>query len=112
MKQKIKDVARPLAPEDVRPGDYVAILNTTVEWPPWLFDQRFGETRIVRTVHLPCESGPLREDAVCLPFVLVENHKGEHSTLDVRRVMLARLSERYGARAAKRLSKPVRACTD
>ena len=112
----ICDVSKPLAPEDIRPGSYVAILSTVVEYmPSSLFCEcRDPRTSPVRSVWITADASPLKVEAVCLPFVLVSGVKGEHSTLDVRRCTLAGLSDRYAAKAFKRLSKAATkpACDD
>jgi hypothetical protein len=101
----VTDVARPIAPEDIRIGDYIAIMSTVVEWPPFFFDQPFGRVDVVRTHHLPCSGGePLKVQAICIPFLLVRNHKDEHTTIDLRRHRIAKLSEAFGKKASKKLA--------
>jgi hypothetical protein len=103
MKQ-IRDTSRTVAPEDIRPGDFVAIFTITVEWPPFYFGDFNRE--IVRTVHMPCDAGkPLRVDAVCLPFILVIDHKDEPATIDLRRSRVVRLTPRYAEKVIKRFKK-------
>jgi hypothetical protein len=102
-------VAKTAAPEDLEPGQFVAALFTLTEHltmaevcgvdNPW---QRRG---VVRTRWLPREDVgvPFRIAEVCIPFVLLERPDGRYVTLDIRRVQLARVSERYGRKAFKRL---------
>ena len=94
-------VAKSLAPEDVRVGDYVAVLHEVCEAPSfwWPCDSTLGQRdEVVRLVFTPRDSGePLKVCAVCLPFVLVKPAKGKVRALDVRRFQLARLNADYAA---------------
>jgi hypothetical protein len=97
-------LAKALAPEDIRPGDYVAPLFEVVEWPSWYRDDCvLGESREpLRNAMLPtCEPAPLKVVAVCLPLVLARRPTKEEVTLDVRRYRLARLDRRFARRAWK-----------
>lgn len=99
-------MARPLAPEDVRPGEYVCLLHTVSEYLPlWCLEERYaGAPEPVRMVWMPQDAGtPLRVVEVCVPFVLAEQPDGSHRTLDLRRHRIAGVSERFGERAFKRL---------
>jgi hypothetical protein len=109
-------LARALAPEEIRSGDFVAMLYVVSEWPSffWCDDStlhpRDEVVRICSTPH--GESQPLKVRAVCLPFVLAKAPSGEQKTLDVRRCRLARLERRYARtawKAAKRRTKGKRA---
>ena len=94
-------VARLVAPEDIRPGEYIAVLS--------VFETHVGPVldacaepglRAVRVEEIPWFSGdPVLVEAVCLPFVLARDADGGRRPLDVRRMRLARVSEAY-ARAA------------
>ncbi|MFO0838685.1 MAG: hypothetical protein U1D55_09145 [Phycisphaerae bacterium] len=100
------EVVKPVAPEDVRRGDYLCILQLvwehlgcvaieTAQWQP---------VRPVRVEWLPFDDmKPLRVVGVCLPFLLVQTPDRMHETVDVRRYRLARLPERFGRKAFKRL---------
>jgi len=116
-------LARAIAPEDIRVGDYLAILNVVHEEVPVMVPSEgwsAAPTSIepVRMLLLPCsESVPLKVQAVCLPFVLVKspprpvfgpsggttNAPALLRTLDTRRYRLARLSADYGKRVYKML---------
>lgn len=102
-------LAKPLAPEDVRAGDYVAVLHVIHEWPAffWTCDTTLGQQEeLLRVKMLPEKSGvPLKVKAICLPFVLVKHPKGKQLTLDVRRYRLARLGPVF-ARAAWKSLRP------
>ncbi|MEM6799448.1 MAG: hypothetical protein AAF589_08030 [Planctomycetota bacterium] len=100
-------VAKPLAPEDIAPGDYVAVLDRQFEFPAvvWYADRSLaGEDQVIRLRLRPREpSGPLRVVEVCLPFVFVQTPKGGHQTLDIREVHLARLDAECSRRVCKAL---------
>lgn len=102
-------VARILAAEDLRCGDFVGILYETLELPSfhWRCDgQLLPPDELVRITYQPTEGGtPLKVKAICLPYVFVKQPNGEHKTLDVRRQQLVRLSETYARIVWKTLSK-------
>lgn len=100
-------LAKPLAPEDVRPGDYVAVLDEEYQYPAivWYCEPPMGrEQEVIRVRIRPNEtSGPLRVIDACLPFVFVKPPKGPGHTLDVRSVRLARLDRNYARRVSRSL---------
>jgi hypothetical protein len=100
-----KTISRPLAPEDIRPGDYVSLLHVTTEFVPFFCaeDLQFRRIEPVRITCMPRSIEPMEVVEVCLPFVLVRRPDDRHETLDVRRHQLARLSERFGKKAFKRI---------
>lgn len=105
------DISKALAPEDVRAGDYVGVVGVVLELLRWECAPAIPGTgpEMARVLCMPSEEvGPERVVAVCLPLVLVEDAHGRHRTLDARQVRLARLSERFGKKAFKRLARPVR----
>jgi len=97
----------PGAPEDLRPGEYISVLQVLhEECSLFSTDERFWERREPRRMYyLPGTIKPLRIVSVCLPYVLVEKPGGQHKTLDARRYRLARLTEQFG-RAAFEKMKP------
>jgi hypothetical protein len=103
------NVSRSLAPEDLRCGDFVAIVQEVVEWPSffWPCDaQLLPPTEPVRLVCRGTGGGtPLKVKAICLPFIFVKKPCGQHQTLDVRQHKLVRLSGLY-AKAVWKASKP------
>lgn len=106
------NLARILAPEDVRPKMYVSIMHMVYEHVSWCCEpETWRKGQPARSLLLPDDpSEPAKVVEVCLPFILVEDADGECKTLDVRRQRLAELSQRYGdavfMRAkAKRLAK-------
>ena len=112
-------ISQPLAPEDIRPGMFVAILMEIHERGPlFLFDDaKFGKVESVKFARWPCMcsncSGgePFKVLEVCLPFVLVKRPKPSgcggagFRTLDVRQHRLTKLSNVYGQAAHKCLSR-------
>jgi hypothetical protein len=99
------ELARSVAPEDLKPGDVIAVLSAAQELVPYGgCEQHFQPRPVVHTVWMSGDGHPLRVEAMCLPFVLVSTPSGEHTTLDVRRCVLVRLSECYAAEAFKRLA--------
>ena len=105
-----KDIAisKTLAPEDVKPGDFVAVLSESCELINFfaLIDPLMRRPLVVRADLTPCDAGaPLRVVSVCLPFVLVEDGEEKARTLDVRRQSLVRLDEEYARRAMKKMRK-------
>lgn len=102
-------VSRSLAGEDLRCGDFVAILHEIVEWPSffWSCDpQLLPPDEPVRLMCRSSDGGtPLKVKAISLPFVFVKEPSGGHLTLDVRKHRLARLSPEYARLAWKTLSK-------
>lgn len=106
MTKKI-DIAKALAPEDIRPGVYVSVLHIVLEHLGMFCAQDAAYQRIepVRVLWLPFDCSPVEVVAVCLPFILVTDAKGNHCTLDVRRYRLARVSDHFGRKAFKRTRK-------
>ncbi len=83
-------VVRRIAPEDIRPGTYIAILDQ-VEMPC------FCAPDDAKPRWEPSDAPyPRRVVAVCLPFVFAADPWGEFATLDIRRVRLAGLPGDYG----------------
>ncbi len=100
-----RQLAQRVAPEDLSPGDYVCVMHVLKEpsFLDYLCDVN-GGSRPRHVAHLPEEGAlPLRVLDVCLPFVLVNDAKGEYRMLDMRRETLARVSRRYGRLAFARL---------
>ena len=101
-------VSRSLAAEDLKRGDFVAILQEIVEWPSFFWNcdaQLLPPDQPVRLVCRNADGGtPLKVKAICLPFVFVKKPCGQHQTLDVRQHRLVRLSDEY-AQAVWKASK-------
>jgi hypothetical protein len=106
-------LAKPLAPEEIRVGDFVTPLHVFYDFPSFFWDDsaigRRDET--VRICYIPETGGvPLKVKSICLPFLLAKHPRGEQQTLDVRRVRLARLDPTY-AKTAWKLCKKKKAET-
>lgn len=100
-------ISRPVAAEDLRPGEYVAILRTVNEWMPLFCDGEAWKERTEprRMLWLPDDDqlDPMKIVSICLPFVLVTKADGKHRTIDARQVRLARLPKSFGKAAFARL---------
>lgn len=103
--QSVTALARSLAPEDVRVGDFVAPLHETVDFPSFFWCCDAELTNRIETVPIRFVaqgSGvPLKVKAVCLPFVLVKHPLYGVHALDVRCHQLAKLDRDYGKTAWK-----------
>jgi len=107
--KQVSTLAKSLAPEEIRAGDYVSVLHVVLEFPAlvWCDDSALVDRdEVVRIPFVPENSGtPLKVKAVCLPFVLVKHPCGKQRPIDVRQSRLARLDPTYAktARRAYRL---------
>ena len=104
-------LAKCLAAEDIRCGDMVAILDTTYEYPSFLWHaepHQLPPTETIRIRFLGDEhpGRPLKVKAICLPYVFVKQPDNRHITLDTRRCRLVRLSDAYAKRAWKLSGEP------
>ena len=92
-------LAKPLAPEEVREGDFVAVLHEIYELPSYLWCAESFQMPLeqpVRIQLIPDDGGlPLKVQSICLPFVFVKDSAGEPRNLDVRKCRLARLDRAY-----------------
>ena len=105
MNHKKTSLASLLAPEDIRRGHYVAVLNEIEQWFPCCSVSGKPEPVNVRTIPTD-EIELLKVIEICLPFVTVRKADGSLVTLDVRRHELARLDDGYARRVMKRLRHP------
>jgi hypothetical protein len=108
-------LAKALAPEDIRRGDYVTPLYVIAEIPSfwWCCDAwtlPLDEPVRIRFT-APSDGAPLKVRSVCVPFVLAKSASGEHRTLDLRTCQLARLHRAHGRRAWKAIRKAARKAT-
>ncbi len=96
--------ARRIAPEDLNPGDYIAI--TAVIHEVYLrehLERGYGPYEPLRLPCIECADGqPLKVVAVCIPFVLVADGSGQRRSLDLRRHQLVRLPEDFARKALKK----------
>lgn len=99
-------LARPLGAEDIRPGQYVSVLDEFQEWPSFLWSP-FGtenppQESLVRVRIKSAQSGtPLKVRAICLPFVHVQTPDRQSEVLDLRKVQLVLLTEDYAKSVLK-----------
>ncbi|MHC4966970.1 MAG: hypothetical protein ACYTGE_18965 [Planctomycetota bacterium] len=99
MTSKKPSLASSIAPEDIRRGDYVAVLHVIDQYFPCCFDRAGTDPVNIRM--LPSfRVQPLKVIDVCLPFVTALKAGGSVITLDVRRYELAR--KRLRAQRPKR----------
>ena len=102
-------LAKALAPEDVRPGDFVTPLFVITEMPSFWWNggcwnlPHDQPVRIRLTYN--CDGMPMRVKSVCLPFVLAKSPAGEKNTIDLRKCQIARLDQGYAKRAWKAYKK-------
>lgn len=98
-------MAKPLAPEDVRVGDFVAVLHRTYELPSFWWNAEAFQAPLDKPVRLqliPDSAGePLKVRAICLPFVFVKEPDGSQRTLDLRITHLARLHPDFAKAVCK-----------
>lgn len=104
--------AQAVAPEDIRIGDYLAILHYVSEETPMLLgaESTFVEPKVARMTLMSWDTDPKRVIALCLPFVLVEEPDASRTTLDARRFRLARVSRRFGKSAFEKCDKNKEPC--
>jgi hypothetical protein len=94
-------LAKSLAPEEIRPGDFVTPLYVTAELPSFLWHADAATLPLddpIRMQFVPPDGGvPMKVKSACLPFVLVKLPTGKQQVLDVRLCRLARLDPGYAA---------------
>ena|SRR5208283_1533592 len=87
-----------VAGEDLACGDYVSLLNETVDLPSFLWDSCGAALlphELVRLRVIPANAGhPRKVIAICLPFVYVKTPSGEMAVIDTRRTQLVRLNRK------------------
>ncbi len=105
-------LAKALAPEEIRAGDFVTPLYVVAEVPSyWWCGESWELPRDepVRIRFTPTTDGvPLRVKSVCLPFVLVKCPGGAAGMIDTRKCQLARLDDPHARRAWKALKRAAR----
>jgi len=102
-------VARSIAAEDLRRGDFVTVLHEIIEYPSFLW---WGDAHMMppdqpvrMRVHSRREAFPLKVKAICLPFVFVKAPCGNVQVLDVRQCQLVRLDRAYARCVWKELQR-------
>ncbi len=88
-------VAARIAGEDIKPGDFVTVLNELYEWPSFMWSGSgisLPADELVTIRHMPNDAGELHKViAVCLPFVYVKQTQGDVFPIDTRQQQLVRL---------------------
>jgi hypothetical protein len=96
-------LAKALAPEEVRVGDYVTPLHVVAEVPSYFWfteGWNLPADEPVRIRLMSYSDGvPMKVKSICLPFVLVKQASGRGATLDLRKCQLARLDREFARRA-------------
>ncbi len=110
MIQSITKIAKPIAPEDIRVGDYLALLEITLQYGSFNWCMADPITLppsepVSITWQGHFGGMPLKVKSICLPFLLVKSPHGEMASLDVRHCRLARISSEYGRVARKAFKK-------
>ncbi|MFN0133871.1 MAG: hypothetical protein ACKVW3_15250 [Phycisphaerales bacterium] len=91
-------IARPLPPEDIRPGLFVVVLSGVHEYypPEMLAMWSSVPIRPLRLRCLGCANGePRLVLSVCLPFVQAEDARGHVAMFDTRQHELALVNEDF-----------------
>lgn len=99
-------VAASVAPEDLRQGDYVAVLSEVIELPSFLWTETLASKHdeVIRVCRLPTGArSPLKIKAICLPYVFVKSPAGDYQTIDIRLARLVRLDRAYAKTVWKRM---------
>lgn len=108
------ETSKPVAPEDIRPGDFLSVLYVVLELlscSPFEGVSPWEELSVRRVRFTPWQTdGPLKVVEVCLPYVLAQQRDGSHRTIDVRRYCLARVSKRFGQRVFKKFKGSATSC--
>lgn len=102
-------LASRLAPEDIRPKDFVAVLNQIYELPSFLWScssSLIANDEPVRICLRSRDPGkPFKIVAVCLPFVYTIDCAGKQIAFDVRQHQLVRLDSKIGRKVWKKMRK-------
>ncbi len=102
-------LAKPLAPEDIRLGDFVTPLYVISEMPSYWWSGSSWNLPHDEPVRVrltsSCDGVPMRVLSICLPFVLAKNPSGHETTIDLRKYQVARLDQRFAKRAWKAYKK-------
>jgi len=105
-------LARPLAPEDIQCGQYVAILEEIQELPSFLWnkcDSPLPPHELIRLRIKPNNAGtPLKVKALCLPFIHVQPPTGNSQILDLRKIQLVLLTEGFAKSVVKGIERKPR----
>jgi hypothetical protein len=102
-------LAKALAPEEIRLGDFVTPLHVVAEVPSYFWfteGWNLPADEPVRIRLISYSDGlPMKVKSICLPFVLVKHANGQGATVDLRKCQLARLDREFARRAWKAYKK-------
>jgi hypothetical protein len=105
-------LAATVAPEDLRCGDYVAVLTVIHEYPSFLWccdSAMLPRNEPVRVEYTDARDATLLKiKELCLPFVFVKEPTGTYRTIDIRLCRLVRLSRKYARRVWKTIQRKKR----
>jgi len=104
-------MAASVASEDLKRGEFVAVLNDIVELPAFDYCDRpsADPQNTIRVRYCGLDAGtPMKIKAICLPFVFVMRADEAPATLDVRQVQLVRLNRMYAKKVWKILKQETR----
>ncbi len=97
------NLVRQLAPEEIKPGAYVIVLDEVLEYLPCCFDGILPPSEPVKIRWLPRDPEPLEVLSTCMPYVFARRPDRVVVTLDVRRHKLGRLDKRALKSVLKRM---------
>ena len=100
-----------VAPEDLRCGDFVAVLNELAEFPSlyWCDAAAVDPSEPVRIRFMDSDrQGPMKVKAICLPFLFVKSPTCGFQTLDVRQHDIVRVAKPYGTMVWKKLKRQLK----
>lgn len=107
--QSPQQMARRLAPEDILPGQFVAVHRQKGQLV-WLSCDSVTspQAQVLEVDYIPDHAGrPLKVKQVCLPYVQVKTPRRKLRMIDTRMVQLVELSPAYG-KAVWKACKPVK----
>jgi len=103
MAKQMSNLVRPLAPEEIKAGAYVIVLDEIHEYLPCCFDGITPPSEPVKIRWLPDDPEPLEVVGTCMPYVFARGPDRVMVTLDVRRHKLGRLDKTALKRVLKRM---------
>lgn len=102
-------VAARLAPEGIRPKEFIAVLNHMIELPSFLWccsSSLLPHDELVQLRMMSRDPGkPFKVTSVCLPFVYARDINDKLVAFDTRQHQLVRLDSKVGRTIWKRLRK-------
>ncbi len=91
----VLSVSHCVAGEDLRVGEYIAVLSTMGEFLSHAWDRcDLPPDEVVRVRYVPSMAGiPLKVFGICLPFVYTRQSNGSVAIVDLRMTRVARLDK-------------------